>query len=115
MFVDQREDDEEERQEEGCPANRAVPGRGLCLPNSPRPLSARRFAAIRDALRRPGATAVRRLSRWRFDLFAFVVDEDVLILVPAFFRPAATLLLRRHQGKRSAAVSSWIIPRRVTT
>src|SRR5438045_489542 len=97
MLVDEREDDEEERQKQCRATQRPVPRRWLCLPNRPRALAAGAgLAPVRGAPARAipfGGSLGRRL-----DLLPRLVDVDVFVLMPPFLRAAAPLLAGRHRS-----------------
>src|SRR5438094_8803456 len=95
MLVDEREDDEEERQKQCRATQGPVPRRWLRLPNRPRALAAGAgLAPIRGA---PGrAISFRGSLGRRPDLVPRLLDLDVRVLIPPFLRAAAPLLARRH-------------------
>src|SRR5262249_1637352 len=92
VLVQEREDDEEERQKEGRSLDRARPGGRPRLPDRTRTLLA--LVRFRPVCALPARALGRRLlcSRRRLDFLSCVVDVDVFVLVPALFLAAASLL-----------------------
>src|SRR4029078_1054996 len=97
VLVHDREDDEKERQKQGCAPDRPLPRGWPCLPNRPPcclalgRLALRLLATVCVVLgARPIPLGI--LLRGRLDFVPAVVDVDVLVLVPPLFLAAATLL-----------------------